>query len=327
MQPETLPLLERWFPGFVEDARALGAVLAPPGHYSLFFDGHPVRFPDVTMLMASRPLIENEIRRRVSALPNVHPFRARAKGLRYGHNAVRGVACTLYGSDGWGPERVLDVDVVVDAMGKGSRMSDWLERDGFDVPVVQRVPVGIGYTTALFTRPPDPREPPVACALDQFSVPLTTRLSSHPDSSAGPIALAVYAIEASQWQAVTMTYGPRPARVTADDIREMCVRLPDIFREATLGEPVGEPASYYYRESMRRTTADLERFPTGLFGVGDAVATFNPINGQGMMSAAIQASILATHFAAGNDAAARNRDFRELAEAAIDGLWKEAAGA
>ncbi|MGQ4428444.1 hypothetical protein ACN6LL_003866 [Streptomyces violaceoruber] len=212
-------------------------------------------------------------------------------------------------------------------MGKGSRMSAWLERDGFDVPVVQRVPVGIAYTTALFTRPSVPREPPVACALDQFSVPLTTRPSSRPDSNDGPIALAVYAIEAARWQAVTMAYGPRPARVTAHDIRDMCEGLPDVFGEATLGEPMGETASYYYRESVRRSTADLERFPTGLFGVGDAVATFNPIHGQGIMSAAVQASTLATHFSAGNDPAARNRDFAELAEAAVDGLWEAAAGA
>ncbi len=326
MQPELLPLLDGWFPGFVEDARRLGAVLAPPGHYRLFIHGHAAQFPDVTMLMASRPLIENEVRRRVSSLPNVQIVRAQARGLRFRADAVSGVTYIPYGSDDWGPTCVLDVDVAVDAMGKGSRLSHWLAKDGFDTPVVQRVPVGIGYTTAGFTRPADPREPDIACALDQFSTPLTTAFSIYPASNNGPISLAVYAIEANLWQAVAMAYGPRRPGMTVEDIRGICATLDGIFQEATSGEPVGEPASYYYQGSLRRSTATLEHFPTGLFSAGDSLASFNPIHGQGMMSAAIQASTLATHFSVEIDPAGTNRTFSKLSESAVDELWKVAAG-
>jgi len=147
LQPDGLALLESWFPGFTSDARAHGAVLAGPGHHRLFVDGGPVEFPEATMLMASRPFIEHEIRQRVTALPNVGVLQARATGLRCRDGAVSAISyqsCPDRGS-------TLEVDFAVDAMGRASRMARWLHDNEYPVPVTERVPVGLGYTTREFT--------------------------------------------------------------------------------------------------------------------------------------------------------------------------------
>jgi 2-polyprenyl-6-methoxyphenol hydroxylase-like FAD-dependent oxidoreductase len=323
LQPEGLSMIEGWFPGFTQEARARGAVLAPPGHQSLFTDGVAVEYPPSTMLMASRPFLESEIRRRVRAITNIRIVRAQATGLRYGAGAVRGVVYRARDADGWGAQRTLDVDIAVDAMGRGSRLRSWLSEYGFSAPVVQRVRVGVGYVTALFSRPGGPHEPNIPCALDQFnSQPPTDR----PRVGGGNAAIAVYAIEGRQWQVVAMSHEHNQAETTAEDLRELCADLPEVFREATSGDAVDEVATFYYRESLRRSVTDLERYPAGLVSIGDSVASFNPVRGQGLVSAAKQVSVLAAHLAANDEPAAQSRDFIRRVDKVIDDIWENAAG-
>jgi 2-polyprenyl-6-methoxyphenol hydroxylase-like FAD-dependent oxidoreductase len=324
LQPEGLTLIEDWFPGFTQGARERGAVLAPPGHQRLFTDGVAVELPPATMLMGSRPFLESEIRRRVKAIPNVQVVQAQVTGLRHHAGAVRGVAHRPRGADESGTERVLEADITVDAMGRSSRLSNWLVGSGFAAPAVQRVPVGISYATALFRRPEEPREPDIPVALGQFtSPPPVTR--SLPAGGAGLAAIGIYAIEGSLWQVVTMAYERDRAETTAEGLRALSADLPEVFREATHGDPAGEVATYYYRESLRRSV-DPRNFPAGLVSIGDSVASFNPIHGQGLMSAAGQVSALAAYLAASDDPAGQSRAFIQDSDKAVDETWKACAG-
>jgi len=124
-----------------------------------------------------------------------------------------------------------------------------------------------------------------------------------------------------------MTYAPDQVETTADDLRGLCADLPEVFREATSGDPIGEVATFYYRDSLRRPVTDLERFPAGLVSVGDSVASFNPVHAEGMSSAAGQVAILAEHLAASDDPAAQSRDFIQRREKSVATTWKAAAGA
>ena len=83
----------------------------------------------------------------------------------------------------------------------------------------------------------------------------------------------------------------------------------DFLRRAVLD---GEIRSYRKGEAFRRRFEKATRFPEGLLVLGDAMASFNPIFGQGMSVVSLQACVLADLLAA-----------RSAAGAGLEGLSSE----
>jgi flavin-dependent dehydrogenase len=154
--------LEHWLPGLTRDLQDRGAVLAGPGQFVQYLDGQ-CQVHTEELLTASRPLFEARIRARVLALPNVATLRSQVTGLEYRDGRVTGVRHRS--GDGAG---VLPADLVVDAMGRASRVADWLEADGYRAPALQRLATSINYASARFKRT-QPHE--VSAAVAMFSPP------------------------------------------------------------------------------------------------------------------------------------------------------------
>lgn len=77
--------------------------------------------------------------------------------------------------------------------------------------------------------------------------------------------------------------------------------------------------------SRRRRYEKLARFPARFVPLGDALASFNPIYGQGMTAAACQALALRDALARGLDGV--HRRFLKAAARLIDAPWRLAVGA
>ncbi|WP_446045448.1 FAD-dependent monooxygenase [Streptomyces olivaceus] len=306
--------IERWLPGLTRELQDLGATAVGNDNVFFAFDGHSLapNGADRRGLAVGRPLLEARIRARVTALPNVSVLPARAMGLRYDDGAVNAVR---YVEDE--VEGVLKADFVVDAMGRSSRLSDWVGQDGYDQPRLERLDVPINYATALFERPVKAADLDMATAVAIFS----------PASDSGGVSAAVAnAIEGEQWIVTLAGYGDDRPGTTVDDFRAACAKLPAVFAEATSGVVTRDVATYRLADSRRRHFTGLRHFPARLVSAGDAVASFNPVYGQGMSSAALQASCLSSYLTGDPDLDSAATDFFDLQQLVVDATWTVSAG-
>jgi len=88
-------------------------------------------------------------------------------------------------------------------------------------------------------------------------------------------------------------------------------------------EPIGEVAHHHMPSSQWRRYDKMSRLPDGLLVCGDAICSFNPIYGQGMTVAALEAVALRACLRRG-DAALPRRYFRASAKA-IGVAWQMVA--
>lgn len=99
---------------------------------------------------------------------------------------------------------------------------------------------------------------------------------------------------------------------------------PQIADVIATAEPLDEPATMRYPGSVRHHHERLGTVPRGHLVVGDGLCSFNPVYGQGMTVAAMQAQLLRRLLGAGRaDLPAR---FYRAASTVLDRPWALAAG-
>jgi 2-polyprenyl-6-methoxyphenol hydroxylase-like FAD-dependent oxidoreductase len=281
----------------------------------LFLSGHRLRQAPtgLGLLCASRPVLEGRVRARVRALPNVRLVdRCDVVGLATTPDRRRVTGARLLRRADGSAEEVLGAGLVVDATGRGARTPAWLEALGYPRPEREQVRVGLGYATRIYRLPPD--------ALGGDLAILQAATPWHPRAG------ALQVLEGDRWM-VTLAgilgdHPPTDPVGFLDFARSL--RFPDIYQAVRDAEPLDDPVAFRFPASVRHRYEKLDRFPDGLLVMGDAVASFNPIYGQGMSVAALEALALRRHLEHGTAPRPR-RWFRELARV-VDVPWDIAAG-
>ncbi|MFE7778422.1 NAD(P)/FAD-dependent oxidoreductase [Streptomyces sp. NPDC057445] len=315
--------LERWFPGITRNLLTAGAQVGTGDAVQFYVDGTlkpPV--PDSLMIGATRPLIENHVRQRVVGLPNVVWRVGLATGIRFTGSRVSGVRFTT--RDGHSSVRAADcelgADLVVDAMGRASRLSSWLDDTGWDAPPVDRMRIDLGYATATFHRPAS--QPPPAVIAHSTPGPA----SAYQPTICEPGALA--AVEGNRWSVVLAGYADYRPSADPDEflarMRRCVAPIRSVANECVMD---GDVHTFHFRESQRRNFMDLARFPGGLVAVGDSVASVNPIYGQGLTLAALQASSLFAHLRSGVSPHQAAWGYFRRAGVVVDAAWQVSATA
>ncbi|MFD9698024.1 FAD-dependent oxidoreductase [Lentzea sp. NPDC059081] len=296
------------FPGFDAELRELGA---PHGDMLAdirwYFDGHLLHPAScgLTAFGVSRPALEHLLGTRVRGFSNVHLRDGTAvRGLATGDGRVTGVRL----DDG-----VLRADLVVDATGQGSRTPVWLGELGYPVPTRDEVRVDVCYVTHLVRRKAGHLDGRIGVAL-----------ASYPDR---PLGAFVLAQEGDTFAVMTSGRNGTVPPVDHDGLVRWMRRLgaPDVAEMVSTAEPVGEPRLMRYPASRRYRYERLRSFPDGYLVMGDALCSFNPLYGQGMTVAAMEALLLRRLLSAGDDRLAP-RFFREAARL-LDAPWRLAADA
>jgi len=280
--------MEDLLPGLIDGWLAAGArrIPLPTGLVSMQPRGWFRRWPEMQFMIAcSRDLLDWVVRERVVKDPRVSVLqRTELLGLEGGHARVTGVRVRT----SEGEERVLEADLVVDASGRGSRASAWLEALGVPQAPLDEVDSGLTYSSRIFRAPAGTEDFPLVNVQSDATVPVPGCTTT------------IEPIEGGRWL-VTLsgTRGGEPTG-SVDDFEAFArgsVRHPVVGELIAHAEPLSDPVVTRSTVNRRRFFEKVKDWPEGFVAIGDSVATYNPVYGHGLSVAAQGAVALREHVA------------------------------
>jgi 2-polyprenyl-6-methoxyphenol hydroxylase-like FAD-dependent oxidoreductase len=313
-------ILDELFPGLLDELVANGGgrwdgdyakLSISLGRHQLVRSGRSPAPQSMPLYFQSRPFLEWHVLRRLRDVSNVTILE---------HHDVLALSSTADRSRVTGAEVVnrdtrhrttLTADLVVDATGRGSRTPVFLEQLGYERPAEDEVMVHLAYACQPV------RIAPGAVSENFIAV---TPVPGRPKMF-GMIAYendtAIFAVGAMA--------GQEPPG-TAAEMLTFAADFAPAHALAALAdaEPLGEVAHYRVPSNRWRRYDKMRRLPAGLLVFGDAICSFNPIYGQGMTVAAIEALVLRECLHGDNRDLPR-RFFRSSAKT-IRVAWQTAAG-
>jgi 2-polyprenyl-6-methoxyphenol hydroxylase-like FAD-dependent oxidoreductase len=308
--PGGLQAIDRLLPGFQADLVAAGAVRCDSmQEIRLVFGGHKItrEAGSATNVLASRPFIEGHLRRRVLAVPNVSIVDGRTVlGLTLGADGttVTGVRTST---------ETIAGNLTVVATGRAGQLPTWLAALGFPTPAKDQLAVDILYASRHIKIPGN--------LLGGDKLILISAEPGHPRG------MGLFAQEDGAWLLTMVGYGPQH-RPPTDDAGYLSfvetVAPPDVFEAIQLAEPLDSVVTHAFPASYRRRYDQIRRFPDGLAVIGDAISSFNPVYGQGMSVAALEAVALHRCLARGGRRLARR--YFKATRKCIDVAWDLAVG-
>jgi 2-polyprenyl-6-methoxyphenol hydroxylase-like FAD-dependent oxidoreductase len=307
--------IEDLFPGITEECRAAGVPTGDVGadlRWVINGQRLPAMRTGLVCLATPRTVLEQHVRARVLALPNVT--------VREGHEVQelvttpdgrRVTGARLFDLAG-GESHVLSADLVVEATGRGSRLPLWLAELGYQPPAEEQIKIGLGYTTRHYRLPPG--------VLGTDLAYIVAQTPSHPR---GAVLARERALPDGGERYVLSLNAHLGDHAPSDPDGFLAyartVPVPEIYEAVRGAEPLDEIRAYRFPASRWRHYERLTRFPDGLLVMGDAVASPNPVYAQGNTITAVEALVLRGQLRRGGEP--RPVDFFAEAAPIVRAAW------
>lgn len=233
---------------------------------------------------SSRALLEWVLRQRVQNIEHISFLtNTEVTGLMASEDerSITGVYTKERGRDN--REAMLAADMVIDAAGRSSKLIRWLDQIGLSVPEPEVLKVSLGYSTRYYKIP--------SSIQNDWGTVITES-----DPVQGTRAGMLWRIENDIAGLLLFNAGGDEYPSThPDEFQEQIKHLfasDEIVALANQLEPFQGPRGYRISESVRQHFELMENWPSGLLVLGDAFCSFDPIHGQGMTVAAIEAETI-----------------------------------
>ncbi|KKB40348.1 NAD(P)/FAD-dependent oxidoreductase [Bacillus thermotolerans] len=278
--------LEELFPGITKKFYDSGAIKINSttdlswlhhGVWKLRYDG------GYTTTLQTRPHLEWHIEQYMEQIPNVTCcYQAKVKNFLFHEeeNRVYGVEIQKAGQS----TRMITADLIVDTSGASSMTSTWLEKRGIAVPH-QKVDIGLSYVSQTFQLPDDPDR--------DWKIKMI-----YPNPPYEKIGGTISKIEGNRYIVTVMGYlhaiSEKEGTKSAKSLLELVKRLPalDIYHELQDAIPLTKVSTFRVPQIKWKRIDQVKSFPDGLLLMGDTVCRIDPVFGQGMSIAVVEALTL-----------------------------------
>jgi 2-polyprenyl-6-methoxyphenol hydroxylase-like FAD-dependent oxidoreductase len=298
-----LDIMEAMFPGLTDELVAGGAALIGPGDVRIYILGWRMAHDSpLKVVTLTRPYLEWTLANRVRSLPRVTISDAtEAIGPQGTRSQITGVTVRNDGAT-----RDLACDFIVDARGRASNLADWMKALGMKSPPHETSPLGSVYCSCLYDAG---NAPPDAVQVVRM------------EDKLGALAFPV------EGNRVLLSIGANtnaPMPKSQAEVLDLLKNLPvpDAYDAVKDLRPLTPLAFSRFTASVRRNFHDLAELPAGIVALGDAVASFNPVFGQGMTVAALEAEWLDACLKKGDPATAEfAKDYYDGVKPIVDLAW------
>ena len=280
-------ILERIFPGLIDELLATGAIPVDNNHEIAFYNEghwqHPNTRRNNMTISSSRPLLEAAIYRRVVENPKVNTLNGyEVTGLATDDSQKRITGVNLkHRHDHSEDEVFLAGDLVVDASGRNSQAPRWLVDLGYTPPEEWRVNSFAGYSTRLYQKPAGFAE-------------TWKKLYIRPNAPDGTRGGLIMPLEGGRWHVTLIGEAGDYPPTNDEEYLEFARSLPSnlLYEAIKDAQPLGKPAGFRRTENRVRRYDRLPHYLEGFIVMGDAVYTLNPVYAQGMTAAAVGSQAL-----------------------------------
>ncbi|MGZ9698350.1 NAD(P)/FAD-dependent oxidoreductase [Bacillus safensis] len=175
----------------------------------------------------------------------------------------------------------MSADLVIDTSGRMSKLPKWLKSAGRTLPQTDELIVSLGYSTRYYQIPPEAPNLEPMVIVGQPNKQIPTGLFERVDHDL--VAVLLSAAGGSHYPTTDADqFDVETARLTNPSIAEAITHL----------IPYTEPKGFRVPACVRNHYEQMEDWPSGLLVMGDALCTLDPIHGQGMTKAALEAQTL-----------------------------------